>query len=134
MNQIDKSIRFKSCIKKGSESISFFAQTLSQFGIKVNFNNLVQSFKKKTNDYQEGWRISVNFNIIPNKTVDFEVFSPYTSDLVSFFSKDQKKLSPQDIDEIVKIKIKGDNLNTYDVNKVKKSVIATINAMNIIIE
>lgn len=115
--------------------------TLGQYG--VNMMDFINPFNEQTKDYQ-GKDLTVHIAIYEDKTMSFRVVFTPTDDLIKAklniakgsgkpnSEKITKKLSTSDLTEIAEIKAK--DMNTDDIESVKKMVAGTARSMGVVIE
>ncbi len=113
---------------------------LAQHGI--NIGDFCQKFNDATRE-QEGWTLPVEITIFEDRTFDFKVKTPLTSDLLKKAAGIEKgsgtpntkkvaKISKAKLKEIAEKKMK--DLNTKDIEKAMKIVEGTAKNMGISIE
>ncbi len=115
--------------------------TLGQYG--VNMMDFINPFNEQTKEYQ-GKDLTVHIAIYEDKTMSFRVVSTPTDDLIRAklniqkgsgkpnSEKITKKLSQADLNEIAETKAK--DMNTSDIEAVKKMVAGTARSMGVVIE
>ncbi len=108
----------------------------------VNIGEFVNQFNAATQD-RMGEKVSVIVNVYDDRTFDFKVKTPITSNLILKAVGAQKgsgrpnvkkvgKLSQEKLEEIAKIKM--EDLNAHDVDAAKKIVAGTARSMGVDIE
>ena len=113
---------------------------LAQYGL--NIADFCQKFNDATRE-QEGWTLPVEITIFEDRTFDFKVKTPLTSDLLKKAAGIEKgsgtpntkkvaKISKAKLKEIAEKKMK--DLNTKDIEKAMKIVEGTAKNMGISIE
>lgn len=115
--------------------------TLGQYG--VNMMDFVTPFNEQTKDMM-GKDITAHIQIFDDRSMKFRVVGPPTDDLIRSklninkgsgrpnSEKIPKKLSDQDLTEIATIKAK--DMNTEDIDAVKKMVKGTARSMGVEVE
>lgn len=115
--------------------------TLGQYG--VNMMDFINPFNDQTKDMQ-GQTITAHITIYEDKTMSFRIVSAPTDDLIRAklgvdkgsgrpnSEKLAKKLTDQDLNEIAEAKAK--DMNSDDIEAVKKMVAGTARSMGVEIE
>lgn len=115
--------------------------TLGQYG--VNMMDFIQPFNDATKDMQ-GAMVTAHITIYDDRTMDFRVVGAPADDLIRGklgidkgsgrpnSEKVSKKLSQQALTEIAEVKAK--DMNTDDVEAVKKMIAGTARSMGVEIE
>ena len=115
--------------------------TLGQYG--VNMMDFVTSFNDQTKDMM-GKDVTAHIQIFDDRSMKFRVVGPPTDDLIRTklninkgsgrpnSEKIAKKLSDQDLTEIATAKAK--DMNTEDIDAVKKMVKGTARSMGVEVE
>jgi large subunit ribosomal protein L11 len=115
--------------------------TLGQYG--VNMMDFIQPFNEATKEMQ-GAAVTAHITIYDDRSMDFRVVSTPTDDLIRNklgvqkgsgkpnTEKISKKLSQKDLTEIAETKAR--DMNTDDVEAVKKMVAGTARSMGVEVE
>lgn len=115
--------------------------TLGQYG--VNMMDFINPFNEATKEFQ-GKELTVHITIYDDRSMDFRFVGTPTDDLIRIklgvqkgsgrpnSEKLDKKLSQKDLTEIAETKA-GD-MNTDDIESVKKMVAGTARSMGVVIE
>src|SRR5665213_532497 len=115
--------------------------TLGQYG--VNMMDFVNPFNAQTKEMQ-GADVTAHIAIYDDRSMTFRVVSAPTDDLIRAklgidkgsgkpnFEKITKKLSDQQLTEIAEVKAK--DMNTEDIDAVKKMVAGTARSMGVEVE
>lgn len=115
--------------------------TLGQYG--VNMMDFINPFNEQTKQYQ-GKNLTVHITIFEDKTMKFRVVTTPTDDLIREklgidkgsgkpnSEKISKKLSQEDLTSIAQEKAK--DMNTDDIEAVKKIVSGTARSMGVVVD
>lgn len=111
----------------------------------VNIGQFIQEFNSKTVEYMQQFapsdvKIKVKLSLFTDRSFDIELIGPVTSNLILWKAKqkigsgepNKKKiasLSVSDIEEISLLKQKSGDMNTDDLESIKKAVIGTAKNM-----
>ncbi len=140
----DKIIKanLKMKIKAGQASAAPpIGSTLGQYG--VNMMDFINPFNEQTKDLQ-GALLTVHIAIYEDRTMSFRIVGTPTDDLIRGklniekgsgkpnSDKIQKKLSAEDLTDIAKIK--AVDMNTDDIEAIKKMVAGTARSMGVLID